>query len=77
MYRKISDPNSKNITKDVHNTNQNWTDIQNVNDNDRYEITLIVFNNKDLSTATMKHLFSPMPGILYIFNFSCKHMKHS
>ena len=73
VYKKISDPNSNNITKDVHlmSNPRNWTDIENVNDNDLYEITLIVFNNEGLSAATMKHLFSPIPGILYIFNFSC------
>ena len=72
VYRKISDPNSRNNTKDVHFPKRNWTDIFNVNDNDRYEITLIVYNNEDLSAATTKHLFSLMQGILYIFNFSRK-----
>ena len=63
MYRKISDPNSKNTTKDVHDTNQNWTDIENVNDNDRYELTLTVFNNEGLSAKTRKHMFPIAPGI--------------
>ena len=66
VYRKISYPNSNNRTKDVHlynNPNQNWTDILDVNDNDRYEVTLIVFNNKDLSTATMKYVFVVRQGI--------------
>ena len=63
MYRKISDPSSKNITKDVHNPNQNWTDIENVNDNDRYEMTLIVFNSEGLNAETGKHRFPIGPGI--------------
>ena len=62
MYRKISDLNSKNITKDVHNTDQNWTDIENVNNNDRYELTLIVFNNEDLNAETGKQMFPVGPG---------------
>ena len=58
-----------------NNPNQNWTDIENINVNDRYELTLIIFNNKDLSTETMKHLFPVRQGILselHIFIFYTK-----
>ena len=64
-YRKISDLNSQNKTKDVNlieKPNKNWTDIENVNDNDRYELTLIVFNNEGLRVMTMKRLFPLEPG---------------
>ena len=60
MYRKISDPNNKNKTKEVYlnsKPNQNWTDIENVNDNERYELTLITFNNEGLKTETRKLMF--------------------
>ena len=57
LYREISDLNSNNRTKDVHNLYRNWTDILNVNDNDRYEMTLKVFNNEGLSAETMKYIF--------------------
>ena len=59
LYRKISDPNSNNRTIDVDlmSNPRNWTDIENVNDNDRYELTLIVFNNEDLKAETMKYMF--------------------
>ena len=63
MYRKISDPKSHNRTKDVHYLNQNWTDIENINDNDRYEITLVVFNNEGLPAETGKHIYPIGPGI--------------
>ena len=79
VYRKIADPNSNNRTKDVHlynNPNQNWTDILDVNDNDRYDLTLIVFNNKGLSAATMNRLFSVGQGILHIF-IIIQNMKNS
>ena len=71
VYRKISDQNSRNNTKDVHlnnNPNQNWTDIENVYDNARYELTLIAYNNEGLSAETMKHLFPVGQGKQYIHN---------
>ena len=65
MYRKISDPNSNNNTKDVHlsNNQPNWTDIFDVNDNDRYELTVVVFNNKGLSAETIKYTFDIAQGM--------------
>ena len=64
LYRKISDPNSNNNTKDVEliSNPRNWTDILNVYDGDRYEITLIVFNNEGLSSATMKYTLGIAQG---------------
>ena len=64
LYRKISDLDSNNITKDVHlmSNPRNWTDIENVNDNDRYEMTLIVSNNEGLKAETMKYMFPVKPG---------------
>ena len=68
MYRKISDPNSVNKAQnvDLKNNPTNWTDIQNVYENDSYELTLIVNNNEGLSAETIKHIFTAGTGLLII-----------
>ena len=39
-----------------------WTVIQNVYENDTYELIMNVYNNGGLSAATMKHLFNVETG---------------